>query len=192
MFVHLLSGHGGLLDVAARKFPIPEGSSVTFLCGPGGTIGGGVSKAVMDCIANKQDLSALLRLIKPVGVEVSRTEYTATLNPKKVLPETAASYPKTKPAGKSIRDYVLGEDEGKFEMVTYEDGNYKATTDWKGSLPLSISGVFDICRVKGWLPAHVIWIACREHPGGSNPRCEDVAWVTPEELTELLEGETKL
>jgi hypothetical protein len=64
-------------------------SEVTFLCGPGGFISGGVTKAVVDCIVNKNDLAGVFKTIIPMGVVTSIEDYTAVYNADKIVPAKA-------------------------------------------------------------------------------------------------------
>jgi hypothetical protein len=186
-FIHLLVGHGAW-EPDDGRIAVPLGSEITFLCGPGGLLSGGVSKSVVDCVQSKQDLAGVLALVKTVGVIPDMETFTAEYDINKKVPEKAAKYPRRVTAQKgnqarTVPNYTLGADEVPAYVQTFENGASKGTHQFGDAVLLS--EIVEHCRSRNMLPAHFVWVACRDHTYEFNPKYAEVSWVTADELAAL-------
>jgi hypothetical protein len=191
----MLVGHGSW-GPSDGMVNIPLGSAITFLCGPGGFISGGVTKAVTDCIVNKSNLDGVLKNIIPIGVIPDFDDYTATYDVKKQVPAKASKYPRTVSSNKKndqqrcVHDYTLGPDDGAAYLMTFIDGETKAKKEYTEAV--KISKLFGDCKAENKLPAQFIWVACRDMTYSFNPKYSEISWITVDELETLTASENEL
>jgi hypothetical protein len=195
----MLVGHGSWEpELTEPMVTIPLGSTITFLCGPGGFLSGGVTETVVNCMLTKSDLNGVLGSIIPIGVLPhvwGSGEPEASYNPDKKVPKKASKFPKTVSSDKRgeqrrIHDYTLASMEESAYLMTFIDGKGKGKQEYTESM--KISQIFGDCADRNLLPAQFIWVACRDLTWACNPppKYAEIAWVTRDEFKLLTEAES--